>query len=100
MVIKNFTLEFFGASRQKILAPAGGSGVLAFDPHTRAARDQTAGVRQYGPPAQFSSKRSVVGLRPTKKWGILTFFGRFLPFWTRFGQFRGLPDQKGKKKCI
>ena len=48
-------LEFFGATRKKILAPAGGSGVWAFSPHTRAARDQTAGVRQYGPLAKFST---------------------------------------------
>ena len=44
-VLKYKTLEFFGASRQKILAPAGGWGVWAFGPHTPAARDQTAAMR-------------------------------------------------------
>ena len=39
------TLEFFGTSPQKILAPAGGWGVWAFGPHTPAASDQTAAMR-------------------------------------------------------
>ena len=52
-------IHVFCASRQKILAPAGASGVWAYGPHTRAARDQTAGVQQYGPPAQFSTPNTI-----------------------------------------
>ena len=38
-------LEFFGATRQKILAPAGGWVVWAFGPNTLSARDRTAAMR-------------------------------------------------------